>query len=365
MTTLTSRSKLGIILLLLVCSVFCHTGFSADQDTMPTVDSQGTVSIPAFKMPHSSHASQASTEHLYKMLTAPAGPSLDEPIEVLRANNDKENTARYQMMLKIYPVDIKDSKISGVPVQWVTSKGLTEAGDSKQVLINLHGGAFLWGAGSGGLVESIPIAALSGIPVVSVDYRQGPEHKFPAASEDVFAVYQSLLKNYQAQHIGIYGCSAGGMLTAQATAYIISKNLPTPGAIGTFCGTGLEFGGDSSLLDPPFHGGTPVSNGGGTFKMLSLPYLDQITQPNPLVLPGQFPDMLSRFPPTLLLAGSRDFAASSLTLMHRKMAAAGVKSQLYLFDGLWHSFFSDAQLPESEEAYRIIASFFKQELGSR
>ena len=36
-------------------------------------------------------------------------------------------------------------------------------------------------------------------------------------------------------HIGIYGCSAGAMLTAQAVAYALRHELPVPGAIGLFC----------------------------------------------------------------------------------------------------------------------------------
>jgi acetyl esterase/lipase len=70
----------------------------------------------------------------------------------------------------------------------------------------LHGGAFLWGAHSGGLVESIPVASVGKMKVISVDYRQGPEAAFPAASEDVAVVYTALLKHYKPRNIGIYGC---------------------------------------------------------------------------------------------------------------------------------------------------------------
>jgi carboxylesterase type B len=107
---------------------------------------------------------------------------------------------------------------------------ILNAANRGRVLINLHGGAFLWGAHSGGLVESIPVASVGKLKVISVDYRQGPEATFPAASEDVAAVYTALLKRYEPQNIGIYGCSAGGVLTAQSVAWIAAHGLPRPGA---------------------------------------------------------------------------------------------------------------------------------------
>ena len=48
-------------------------------------------------------------------------------------------------------------------------------------------------------LESIPISALMKIKVVTVDYREGPENKFPSASEDVASVYRELLKTYKPQ----------------------------------------------------------------------------------------------------------------------------------------------------------------------
>ena len=48
-------------------------------------------------------------------------------------------------------------------------------------------------------LNPFPVSALGQIEVVSVDYREGPDYKFPAASEDVASVYQQLLKNAQAR----------------------------------------------------------------------------------------------------------------------------------------------------------------------
>jgi acetyl esterase/lipase len=41
--------------------------------------------------------------------------------------------------------------------------------------------------------------------VISINYRQGYEHRYPAASEDVAAVYRELLTMYAPAKIGIYG----------------------------------------------------------------------------------------------------------------------------------------------------------------
>ena len=71
--------------------------------------------------------------------------------------------------------------------------------------------------------------------VVSLDYRQGPKYRFPAASEDVAAVYAHLLKDHAPRDVGIYGCSAGGMLAAMSVAWFEKHNLPRPGAVGILC----------------------------------------------------------------------------------------------------------------------------------
>ncbi|WP_026168302.1 alpha/beta hydrolase [Kordiimonas gwangyangensis] len=326
------------------------------------IQEDGKVSVPAFEMPMSDFASEAAGPYWHKITSTP-GLALSEPIEKLRSFYDAMNTKRAELMRTMYDVDVRKETVAGVPVMIVEPAGGVTEGNRDKLLINLHGGAFMWGAGSGELVEAIPIAALSGYRVMTVDYRMAPEHVFPAGSQDVYAVYTEMLKQYDATHIGIYGCSAGGALTAQATAWIIDKGAPAPGAIGTFCGTGVDYGGDSVQLDPIYAGGTPVSETGVPLTMMRLPYFSSVNEKGPLLVPGEYPDMLAKFPPTLLLAGGRDFAASGLTVMHRRLAAAGVPSKLYLFDGFWHAFFMDAEIPESQEAYDLIVAFFKEHLA--
>jgi acetyl esterase/lipase len=287
-------------------------------------------------------------------------PPLTGPIAANRAYYDRINTDRAERMRRLYPVRVEQRTIAGVPTQVVTPAHGVDPTQQRRVLINLHGGAFLWGAGSGGLVESIPIASLGRIEVITVDYRQGPEHTFPAASEDVAAVYRALLKNYPARNIGIYGCSAGGFLTAESVAWFIAKKLPVPGAIGTFCGSVTELDGDSAYVAPVLNGEPAPRT---LLKLADLPYFKGAKATDPLLFPANSPALLAQFPPTLLITGTRDFTMSSVIQSQRLLTAAGVDAELHVWDGMWHSFFSDPEMPESREAYQVIVDFFGRRLG--
>ena len=132
-------------------------------------------------------------------------------------------------MRKLYSVDVIDQTISGIPTRIVTPKD--KPFDGKRVLINLHGGGFTMCAEACALLESVPIAALGGYKVVTVNYRMAPEATHPAGVEDVATVYRELLKSYKPKNIGIYGCSAGGALTAETAAWLPAHGLPQAGAV--------------------------------------------------------------------------------------------------------------------------------------
>ncbi|MGD9598694.1 MAG: alpha/beta hydrolase fold domain-containing protein [Steroidobacteraceae bacterium] len=319
------------------------------------------MTIPAFTVPLSSYASPEARAMFQRVLEdGRRAPPLTAPVAESRAFYDRINTDRARRMERLYPVKIESREIGGMPAQVVTpAKGVAPE-QAHRVLINLHGGAFLWGAGSGGLVESIPIAAIGGIKVMTVDYRQGPEHVFPAASEDVAAVYRALLEQYPARNIGIYGCSAGGILTGEAVAWFIREQLPVPGAIGMFCGAVAGLSGDSAYLAPVLNGDPPP---GAPLKVSDLPYFRGASATDPLVFPANSRDVLARFPPTLLITGTRDFTMSSVLRSQRLLSDAGTETELHVWDGMWHAFFSDPEMPESKEAYDVMVRFFDRHLA--
>jgi monoterpene epsilon-lactone hydrolase len=274
-----------------------------------------------------------------------------------RAGTDTWQAGAGQRFRQLYPVNLAEDRIAGVPVRVVTP--LTISPEKRnRVLINLHGGGF--DADSGSLTESIPVANLAGTKVVAVLYRLAPEHPFPAGLDDAVAVYKELLKTHRPANVGIYGTSAGAILTAEVTARLKQQHLPLPGATGIFSGSGdIYQGGDSAALyalngfaghlDPPKLGSGPNTYRGAT----------DVRDP---ILSPLYSD-LRGLPPTLFITSGRDLLLSGTTILHRAYLRAGNDAQLVVFEALPHAFWNDPELPESKEAAHLMASFFDTHLG--
>jgi len=329
----------------------------------PFVDPSGTVALPHMRLPFSQYGSrQARATFLSGLRPAPAEIAND--VAALRRYYTAFNDRLLARMRELYDVDVEESHVGGVRAHRVTPR--SREFDQGRTLINLHGGAFMWGSGSGALVEAIPVAVAAGSTVIAVDYRLTPEHVFPAAIDDVQAVYESLLQSTSAHSIGMYGCSAGAILTAQCTARFIERGLPVPGAIAMLGGAGLMPGGDSVHLASTLSGeplAAATSDEQASIPILEA-YLGGVRSDDPRVAPAEDAGLLARFPPSLLITGTRDFALSSASTMHRRLSASAVRAELFVFDGMWHAFHIFPDLPESQEVYGLLAGFFQRNLHS-
>ena len=342
-------------------------GAAHDNSSRPYVDAEGVAHLPAMTVPPSLFMSPQARSRFIRLFSHPAGrasaPAAPPDVRAVREEDEQKNAPYVIRAQALYPVDIEPKVIGGVRTRVITPKAGVAPQNRERVLINLHGGGFLWGEGNGAMAESIPIAGVGRITVITVAYRMAPEFKFPAASEDVAAVYRELLKRYRPSDIGIYGCSAGGILAAEAVAWFQKEGLPPPGAIGTFCGSIAPLGGDSSHLATALLGDPPLA-AADSDSFRSMPYFRDASPEDPLVLPVRSDKVLSRFPPTLLITGSRDFTASSLFHAQAALTRVGVEAELHVWDGMWHAFFFDPDLPESQEVYRVVAGFFERHLGA-
>ena len=298
----------------------------------------------------------AEAAALFAVETKAAEAPLPTDIAGLRVHYDAFNARHLAVARDHFSVDIVRDAIAGVAVDIVTPAGI-EFGH--RTLLCLHGGAFMWGRGAGALLEAVPVAATAKMRVIAVEYALAPEQVFPAAVDDVLAVYRALLDTQPAQSIGIYGCSAGGALTAQTVARIIAEGDPLPGAVAMLHGTGLDMDGDSRA-SAAFLSGTDAAPDAPS--LATMPYLAGASADDPLVFPGEHRDVLAQFPPSLLITGTRDFAASSVSVMHRRLRAAGADASLIHFDGMWHAHHMATTLPESRETFAALAGFFHDHL---
>jgi monoterpene epsilon-lactone hydrolase len=333
-----------------------------------TLESNGTVRVPAFSIPESSLLSPATRNRLREQrnpeVEAPSTPPRSCPsmagaplgqIPAIRTCEAQAfyASAAYRRLLAKFDVSITDRTIGGVRTEVVVPRTGVKAVNRHRVLINVHGGAFIGGARTLSRVEAVPIASIGRIKVISIDYRQGPDFAFPAASQDVAAVYRELLKQYDPREIGLYGCSAGGLLTAESIAWFIKEKLPLPAAIGMLCEGGAYWtDGDSSRFVYDVSQQTSATN----------PYFRDVAADDPLAFPARSLQTLAKFPPTLLVSATRDFALSSTVYTHSRLVSQGVDAELHIWEGLPHAFHMDPDIPESQQVYDVVIRFFEKHL---
>jgi acetyl esterase/lipase len=333
------------------------------------------IHVEAFDIPRSSplvarpgrgvaprtEAQKATSGGSSPPIAAPPGHD-DTNAEAVRAYRNWADVEFYpRAIAKIrerYPVTIQAREIAGVYTEIISPEAGVASANKGRVLINLHAGGFTFGARLCGQLESIPIASTAGIDVISVDYRLAPEHRHPAAVEDVIAVYRELLKSYDPRNIGIFGSSAGALLTAQAIFRMVKDNLPTPGAVAMlFAGATYWGEGDSAKWAAAIHGRTNIPDPKEHL------YFQDVEDEDATAFPLYSPETLAHFPPSLLVSGGRDIALSSVIHTHARLTASGVPAQLNIWEGVGHAFSLDFRLPQSEELYATLVRFFGQNLG--
>jgi acetyl esterase/lipase len=261
-----------------------------------------------------------------------------------------------------FKVDIVSTEIGGIEVLDIAP---AEGGhDPERVLINAHGGAFIIGWPGVALVESIPIAALAKLRVVTVNYRMAPEHRHPAGVEDVAKVYQALLERYAPGRIGIVGGSAGGVLTAQTAAWLPANGLPQAGAVGILGAGGIPFHEGESMTLAGYIDGSfpPPRRDGGASPDMTRGYFSDTCDNDPSAWPGYHLDIMASFPPTLIITGTRAMDLSPAIFTNSQLLKAGVASTLIVGEGMGHCYHYRVDMPEGRDACAQIVAHFRRYL---
>jgi len=262
----------------------------------------------------------------------------------------EEARAGYQVMVNLMDPEeepihrSQDRSIPGpageipVRVYWPREAG---SGETLGVFIYLHGGGFV--IGSLDSYDSLcrVLANMAECMVVSVDYRLGPEHKFPAAVDDGLEAYQWVSDHAHEldgdnRRMAIAGDSAGGNVTA-VTAIGIRDEGDIPPLL--------------QVLIYPVAGGAPETPSHYEFaegllltRANILWFYDQyLDQPEDAADPRFAPllaEDLSGLAPALVIVAGYDPLRDEGIAYAERLHAAGVKVELANYEGMVHGFVS-------------------------
>jgi acetyl esterase len=251
----------------------------------------------------------------------------------------------------------RDVDADGVACRLYVPEAATD-GLAAATVVFLHGGGFVFGD----LVTHEPqarrLANRTGLPVLAVDYRRPPEHRFPAAPQDVDTAVAWLRAN--AERLGVpgnrlvaLGDSAGGNLAMVAV-------LHHPDAFGAAV---LVY----PFLDPTLSAESYRREAGGLGEAEARWYWQQYARSvadhdDPDLAPMRS-DRLGLMPPTLVVAAEHDpLVDENVELAHR-LDAHGVDVELLTHSGMVHGFWRHPeQFDAAEESLAEISDYLRRTL---
>jgi len=221
------------------------------------------------------------------------------------------------------------------------------------VVVHLHGGGFVFHDVEVHDAAARSLANRTGMAVVSVDYRCAPEHRFPAARDDVDTVLRWLDREGGGVRLDgptyVHGDSAGGNLALVAA-------LRNP---GRFAAVALLY----PFLDPTARFDSYRTAAVAFDAEEAAWYWDQYVDPahrdDPDVAP-LLSDRLGTLPPTLVVTAEHDPLRDEGEELVRLLAEAGVPVVGTRYLGQVHGFWREVDVFDAAEPLtRQVASFLR------
>jgi len=234
--------------------------------------------------------------------------------------------------------------------------------DEIPVVVFAHGGGFVFCDLDSHDEFCRSMAEGVGVVVVSVDYRLAPEHRAPAAHEDMVAALEWAAVNVTAYggdptRIVLAGDSAGGNLAA--TVAIAARDGGGPAVFGQ----ALFY----PVIDDDFETESYRKYGSGYYNTTKAMkwYWEQYAPDgtaDPRVIPTRA-DSLAGLPPAVVITAELDPPCSAGDDYAQRLAEAGVDVRHRRFDGLFHGFLTFPSLsltePARQEIWKMMRALFE------
>jgi acetyl esterase/lipase len=238
--------------------------------------------------------------------------------------------------------------------------GITEA--DLPAILYIHGGGWVIANLDSYDASARALANAAGALVVSTHYRQGPEHKFPAAHDDTLAAYRWLLDNaaslgVDGNRIAVAGESAGGNMALNISLQARDLGWPQPVhqlLVYPVASADMQSPSYIECADAKPLGRAAmqwfVSHAFGSEKDALDPRISLVSHRD-----------LSDLPPTTLLLAQIDPLRCEGEALAEMLQAAGVDVLAEDYVGVTHEFFGmGALLDEAREAQQVAGDRLRQ-----
>src|SRR5438094_8290640 len=209
-------------------------------------------------------------------------------------------------------------------------------------LVWIHGRGYVMGTPDADGLQVKSLVSQVGCAVVSVDYRLAPESPFPAGIEDCYAALcwthaEADELGVDRERVAIGGASAGGGLAA-ALALLARDRAELPVAFQVLLVPMLDDRTAAQADAHPFTGEftwTPANNLFGWTALLGrAPGGDGVS---PYAAPARA-ESLAGLPPAYISSGALDLFLEEDMEYARRLARAGVPTELHVYPGAYHGF---------------------------
>jgi acetyl esterase len=226
------------------------------------------------------------------------------------------------------------------------------------MVLYFHGGGHVVGSVDSSDDIARRTALQSGAAVVSVGYRKGPEHRFPAAVHDAWSALQWLAGaagelGLDAARLAVMGESAGGNLATVVALMARAAGGPRiAGQVLVYPVTDYRL--RAASFDTFARGFGVLST--AAMRWFRSHYLASVAdaedwRASPILAP-----QLAGLPPALVIAAQCDPLVDDVRLYARRLAAEGVPTELVEVEGVVHGFYSMPHAVDlAREANELVA----------
>lgn len=246
---------------------------------------------------------------------------------------------------------VQEVRAGDVRGEWVRAPGVESGG---RAVYYVHGSGYVLCSARTHRGLASRLSRDTGLPVFVVDYRLAPEHRFPAAADDIAAGFEWLLgQGFAADDLVIAADSAGGHLTLDLLLENAARGGAQPAAVALF----------SPLIDLTFALATEQE------RRRRDPVISaRAARRLPRVYTSGHPDDTPRLrltvaagtalPPILVQAGGAEMLSADARHLHTMVRTAGGDCTLEIWPGQVHVFQALPRLaPEADAALGRAAGF--------